>query len=595
MVEPTQKGPAKRHSGAGHLLIVACSKTKKEKRVPAPALILYDGVNFRVLRKFLREQGWPAGLDIRVLSAEYGLIEATKLIEPYDQRMTADAARGMRANVLDQLSQRREPGSVFINLGKDYRPAVKGIEDVFRGSEVGYAPGPIGMKMHAMKEWLNALPSDTATVRPDVHSGPCYLYFFPDWDDYVYEPFTTDNEKYLKGDRTYAYELCGKKTPFDGVLLSLSHLHIGKGALHRLGDAEGGTVNLRQKLRIPGRLLLFGDCGAFSYASEPNPPFTPEEAAELYDRFGFDIGASVDHIPLRQVTLRRPDGKEKWELSRSTRYRRMYVTRDNAARFLEVWKNEGYDYVPLGVIQGIGVDSYVARLHEYLEMGYEHVALGGLVPRTDHEILEIVCAVRRALQEWTQGCSRNVWLHLLGVLRPKLQPLFRDLGVSSFDSASYFRKAWMRSDQNYLAPDGSRWYGTIRVPISTSRRMREAAAEKPLSEDELEQMEQACLDAIAVCDEKPSAAAEVKEAVNSYGPLLNRLSEDNHFAEKHATLLADRPWEDCKCPFCKEAGIHVVVFRRASRNKRRGFHNTWVFYHKILNGTAVPSASPETA
>jgi len=267
----------------------------------------------------------------------------------------------------------------------------------------------------------------------------------------------------------------------------------------------------------------------------------------------------------------------------------MYLTRDNADRFLTACRENGYDFVPMGVIQGIGIDSYVARLHEYIDMGYAHIAVGGLVPRTDDEILSIVCAVRRALQDRTAGGDRNVWLHLFGVLRPKLQRLFRDLGVASFDSASYFRKAWMRSDQNYLAPDGKRWYGTIRVPISTSTRLRKAAEIEGIYDGKLAQMEQACLDAIELCDRHPSAAAQVENTVNRYGPLLDRISEDNHFADKHATLLKDRPWERCRCPFCKEAGIHIVVFRRASRNKRRGFHNTWVFYHKILNGKALPA------
>jgi hypothetical protein len=421
-----------------------------------------------------------------------------------------------------------------------------------------------------------------------------YLYFFPDWDDYVYQPFTTDHEQYLEGERKYAYEICGKRTPFDGVLLSLSHLHIGKGALHRFAGNGEEAVNLRHELRVPDGLLLFGDCGAFSYAGESTPPFTPERAAELYDRFGFDIGASVDHIPLQQVNVTGADGKEKWQLSRSARYRRMYTTRDNAERFLALCREKAYGFVPMGVIQGIGVDSYVARLHEYIDMGYKHIALGGLVPRTDDEILKIVCAVRSTLQDRTAGTGRNMWVHLFGILRPELQPVFRALGVSSFDSASYFRKAWMRSSQNYLAPDGDRWYGSIRVPLSASRRMRQAATERGIAADALRRMEQACLDAIELCSEDASAAAYVQEAVNSYGPLLDRVSEENHFAQKHATLLEDRPWEQCKCPFCKQAGIHVVVFRRASRNKRRGLHNTWVFYHRILHGNAVPTSSTQS-
>jgi hypothetical protein len=46
--------------------------------------------------------------------------------------------------------------------------------------------------------------------------------------------------------------------------------------------------------------------------------------------------------------------------------------------------------------------------------------------------------------------------------------------------------------------------------------------------------------------------------------------------------LDNRPWELCKCDICKKNGIDVVIFRGANRNKRRGFHNTWVFRNTIF-------------
>ena len=161
--------------------------------------------------------------------------------------------------------------------------------------------------------------------------------------------------------------------------------------------------------------------------------------------------------------------------------------------------------------------------------------------------------------------------------------------MSSFDSASYFRKAWLRSDQNYLAPDGRSWYGTIRVPISASTAMKDAAATHKFSADHLADMERRCLEAIEACNENASKRAMVTETINQYGPLLKRSGDDNHFVKKHDLLLKDRPWEGCSCPFCESAGMHVVVFRGAGRNKRRGLHNTWVFYHKILHGNAIPA------
>jgi hypothetical protein len=555
---------------------------------------LYDGVNYRVLRKFLLERGWPAGLQIKILSAKYGLIDATALIEPYDLRLNEDSARKMNAQVIRDLKGLQNPETVFVNLGKDYFPAVKGIEQAFPDARIRFAPGPIGRKMQAMKRWLERLPCGTVAIRGTPSKKRAYLYFFPDWDDFIYEPFSADDEESIKGKRTYAHQVCLGSVPFDGILLSLSHILVKKGALHHVTKDEDSKVSLRAHLKLPKKLLLFGDCGAFSYASAEEPPFTPEAAAKIYEEWSFDIGASVDHIPLLEIPVRDPDGTvRKQALSESDRRKRMLLTRDNAETFLRVCREKEYSFTPLGVIQGLDTQSYVDRLHEYLDMGYSHIAVGGLVPRSDDDILDIVCAVRRAVQLRSRECRDNVWLHLFGILRPKLQPLFKELGVSSFDSASYFRKAWLRSDQNYLDPSGRHWYGTIRVPISTSKPMQLAAASEGLSKKRLANMERKCLDAIEECNTGRDAAKEVTKAINKYGPLLDRKGEDNHFVEKHAALLSDRPWEKCNCPFCKSVGIHVVVFRGASRNKRRGLHNTWVFYHKVLHGKAIPTSSSE--
>jgi hypothetical protein len=56
--------------------------------------------------------------------------------------------------------------------------------------------------------------------------------------------------------------------------------------------------------------------------------------------------------------------------------------------------------------------------------------------------------------------------------------------------------------------------------------------------------------------------------------------------------LTDRPWESCECSLCRMAGIEIIIFRGNNRNRRRGFHNTYVFYRlvqEILNGKVVSS------
>jgi hypothetical protein len=46
-------------------------------------------------------------------------------------------------------------------------------------------------------------------------------------------------------------------------------------------------------------------------------------------------------------------------------------------------------------------------------------------------------------------------------------------------------------------------------------------------------------------------------------------------------MLETQPWKACQCEICKEIGIHVVLFRGAERNRRRGFHNLYVFFQRL--------------
>jgi hypothetical protein len=585
---PPRRNKLRSNRPAGHLLLLGCSDRKRAVKGKLPALDLYDGVNFRVLRAFLHERGWPPGLCIKIISAKYGLIDATTFIETYDQRLDEAIARHKTRQVLKALARFGKPSSVFVNLGKDYLPAIEGIDRLFQKDRIVHAEGGIGLKMAQMKRWLNALPSATATL-PGKRSRPSYLYFFPDWDDYVNEPFvheTVEEDPTLLTAKLYAHEVFGPEdTPYDGMLVSLAQIYTGKGTLSRLDAETADRTDLRKAMKIPKRLLLFGDCGAFSYVVQDKPPFSPEQAAHLYHRFGFDVGASVDHIPLIEIVVEDDKGKLiRQVLTEEERRGRMHLTARNAEAFLGAHRKHRHKFIPIGVIQGLDTKSYVRYVHAYIDMGYQHIALGGLVPKPDSEIMDICCAVRDAIQTRTRTEKENVWLHLFGILRPKIQSTFRLLGVSSFDSASYLRKAWLRSDQNYLAGDGRRWYSAIRVPISSSKRLREAAEEKKISEEDLRAMEERCLVALNNFDGTDAAHQEVVEAVNDYGPLLERRGEDNHFFEKHNAVLTDRPWEKCRCPVCRALGIDVVVFRGTGRNKRRGFHNTWVLYHKILHG-----------
>ncbi len=152
------------------------------------------------------------------------------------------------------------------------------------------------------------------------------------------------------------------------------------------------------------------------------------------------------------------------------------------------------------------------------------------------------------------------------------------MGVTSFDSATYFRKAWLRSGQNYLGADG-KWYAAIRVPMTADGRTRKKLEGSGLAIEEIAEMERLALEALHGYGEGRVALAEALEAVTVYDRLLNRSDEaESGLEAAYRRTLEERPWERCDCPVCREVGIDVVIFRGYNRNKRRGAHNTMMLY-----------------
>jgi len=177
-----------------------------------------------------------------------------------------------------------------------------------------------------------------------------------------------------------------------------------------------------------------------------------------------------------------------------------------------------------------------------------------------------------------------VRLHLLGVTRCEQVRQFGTYGVASFDSTSPLRQAFKDLKDNYYAPD--RTYSAIRVPQvhANPELLRRILAGK-VHQGEAQRLEKACLQALAAYDTHGISIEEVLALLRSY----ERLFDESHDrTEIYREVLTDRPWKRCPCDICTRIGIHVIVFRGAERNRRRGFHNIFVFYqrlHRELAGT----------
>ena len=62
--------------------------------------------------------------------------------------------------------------------------------------------------------------------------------------------------------------------------------------------------------------------------------------------------------------------------------------------------------------------------------------------------------------------------------------------------------------------------------------------------------------------------------------------------------LEVQPWRSCSCSICRKDGIQIIVFRGNNRNRRRGFHNIYIFYRllqRILTGSYDDSEGSDSS
>jgi hypothetical protein len=141
------------------LLILSCSKTKKHLN-NVPAIELYDGQAYRVLKKRATQN-----LETVIISAKYGFLRATDVISYYDQVMTVSQAAGMRREVSEgimNIVSRENFRRIFISLGFPYNLTVSEelIGFLDENFHLQVAHGPIGKRLHQLKEWLGSLKQE---------------------------------------------------------------------------------------------------------------------------------------------------------------------------------------------------------------------------------------------------------------------------------------------------------------------------------------------------------------------------------------------------------------------------------------------------
>jgi hypothetical protein len=393
-------------------------------------------------------------------------------------------------------------------------------------------------------------------------------YFLPDWDDRVDPNFDFEFELSTVGrdpwkDDLYAHEFFGEDPCYDGILVS-------RAALER-NRAKRDQVNrfgLRRYLRLPKYLELIGDCGAFDYVNDPVPRYQTPEMLNFYQRVAVNYGVSIDHIIFPSF----PEQREQ----------RYSITVSNAIAFLQQHRTGRYSFTPVGAIQGWDTASYSQAAKALIAAGYDMLAIGGLVRARTEEVLSIVRAVSSTV-------GPAIRLHLLGVAREDILVDLLRLGVFSFDSASPMRTSWMSASKNYLA--GGTSYTAIRIPYARpdTRGVRSdnilSRSRSDTTFDAMQTLETCALQATRSYARGHNSLDAAMAAIEAYDMEQTRDTDNGSSRAlrmaNYRRTLKDRPWTNCDCAVCKQAGVEVVIFRGNNRNRRRGFHNVRDFYKRL--------------
>jgi hypothetical protein len=391
--------------------------------------------------------------------------------------------------------------------------------------------------------------------------------------DFVTEERSPDRIR--QRDDRYAHEIFGR-VPYDGMLVSKAIVDgVGGSASAKYSIPQRQRLyreGVRDFLRLPRReLLTMGDCGAFTYVREELPPYTPGEVVEFYETCGFDFGISLDHVILGyDADL---DGSLLGDDVIPPQWReRQALTLALAEQFLSEHRRQGVRFEPMGVAQAWSPESFAKAVHRLQAMGYRSIAMGGLVPLRTRDVLASLAAVESVRLPSTR-------LHLLGITRLEAIEEFARLGVASFDSTSPLRQAFKDDRDNYFTLDST--YVAIRVPqVDGNPALKRRILAGEVDGRTARIAENACLEALRAFDAGQVAVDVALLTLQSYDQICGE-AKDRSLSYRRT--LMDAPWRRCECEICRSLGIEVIIFRGAERNRRRGFHNVWVFHERLAH------------
>lgn len=206
-------------------------------------------------------------------------------------------------------------------------------------------------------------------------------------------------------------------------------------------DPVGDTRQLEKENRLPKR--IFADCGAFQFRDLPRPmlggvELDHEIAWEYYEKKHI----LSDHI-WDEILLCSPDHIVTSDMDDAQAKNRFDFIAENAGLFLEKSKSNSRVYA-VGVIHGRNVKERIEQYEMFKSLGYEYVALGGMVPYStkQKQVLGIVAGIKDIEKPVIDSSSilgmcrkDGIRLHIFGLNSPEWVRWWHRLQIDSFDGS----------------------------------------------------------------------------------------------------------------------------------------------------------------
>jgi hypothetical protein len=177
---------------------------------------------------------------------------------------------------------------------------------------------------------------------------------------------------------------------------------------------DGDQCDVAQKIR--GQTIKMCDCGMFT---KEGAHFSYKELFDIYDGMGAGYGIMLDVFRDRAATV------------------------ESARKALETYDQQDYNFKLVLVAQGETVEEYLHCYEQLLNLGNDHIAVGGLL-RRKVKTARFVEVRSEDLMEEVLGKIREEfdpkWLFALGCYHRERHKMFRDLGVWGSDYKGWIFK-----------------------------------------------------------------------------------------------------------------------------------------------------------